>query len=122
MHYMSPHLTRKFPGHFVVPVTCLQLVLPRVLRNIVQSFTDPSGNLRLLIATTAFGMGIDSPNICHIVHWTPPESVEMYVQQSGRGGRDGERTVAVIYYNEGDLTNNVTGEMAAYCVNRDRKC
>ena len=67
-------------------------------------------------------MGIDSPNICHIVHWTPPESVEMYVQQSGCGGRDGERTVAVIYYNEGDLTNNVTGEMAAYCVNRDRKC
>ena len=67
-------------------------------------------------------MGIDSPNIRYIVHWTPPESVEMYVQQSGRGGRDGEKTVTVIYYNEGDLTNNVTGEMAAYGVNRDRKC
>ena len=34
MHYMSPHLTKKFLGHFVVPVTCLQLVLPQVLRRI----------------------------------------------------------------------------------------
>lgn len=58
----------------------------------------------------------------HSSHWTPPESVEMSVQQSGSGGKDGEKTVAVMYHNEGDLTNDVTEEMAAYCVNRDRKC
>ena len=67
-------------------------------------------------------MGIDSPNTRQIVHWTPPEYVEMYVQQSGRGGRDGEKTVATLYYTEGDLTNDVTGEMVVYCVNRGKKC
>ena len=48
--------------------------------------------------------------------------MEMYVQQSGSGGKDGEKTVVVMYHNEGDLANDVTEEMAAYCVNRDRKC
>ena len=95
---------------------------PSVKKNIIKSFTDPSGNLRLLVATTAFGMGLDSPNIRQVIHWTPPESVEMYVQQSGRCGRDGEAAVAKLYYNDGDLKDNVTAEMAAYCKNEASQC
>ena len=41
--------------------------------NIVRSFTKPGGTLRLVFATVAFSMGLDSPNVCRIVHWSLPD-------------------------------------------------
>lgn len=54
--------------------------------DILTSFTNPSGSCRVVVATIAFGMGLDAANIYRIIHWGPSESVEAYIQESGRGG------------------------------------
>ena len=55
---------------------------------IVQKFTRPS-QLRIVIATVAFGMGIDCPDVHDIFHLGPPGDVESYIQETGRAGRNG---------------------------------
>ena len=88
-----------------------------VRKNIIQSFTDPEGTLRLLFATTAFGMGIDSPNIRRVIHWSPPPNdLESYVQETGRVGRDNQLSTAILYYCEKDL-KNVSDSIKKYCKN-----
>ncbi len=58
--------------------------------------------LDILIATSAFGMGLNIPNIRQIVHWSLPASMEDYYQQIGRAGRDGKKSKAVLFYADGD--------------------
>ena len=68
---------------------------------VLELFAKSSGKLRLVIATTAFGMGIDCPDIRKIIHWGIPSTLEEYVQETGRSGRDGEPSVAVLYQGKG---------------------
>jgi ATP-dependent DNA helicase RecQ len=58
--------------------------------------------LRVIVATNAFGMGIDKPDVRVVVHLTLPESLEAYFQEAGRGGRDGEKAFGVLLYNQSD--------------------
>lgn len=57
----------------------------------------------VMVATNAFGMGIDKANVRFVVHLDLPESPEAYFQEAGRSGRDGRRSYAVILYNDGDV-------------------
>ena len=71
-------------------------------RNAVHS-AFVADDLRVVVATTAFGMGIDKPNVRFVHHHDVADSLDYYYQEIGRGGRDGRPAAAVLYYRPEDL-------------------
>ncbi|TQK19599.1 ATP-dependent DNA helicase RecQ [Microbacterium sp. SLBN-154] len=66
-----------------------------------EQFLD--GEVDVVVATNAFGMGIDKPDVRFVVHAAVPESLDAYTQETGRAGRDGEPAQAVLFYRSEDL-------------------
>lgn len=60
---------------------------------------------RVIVATNAFGMGIDKPNVRFVVHLDLPDCIEAYFQEAGRAGRDLNRSYAILLYEEADILN-----------------
>ena len=58
--------------------------------------------MRVMVATNAFGMGIDKPDVRTVIHIDSPDSIEAYFQEAGRAGRDGQKAYAVLLYNDND--------------------
>jgi len=61
-----------------------------------------AGDIRVMVCTNAFGMGIDKPDVRCVVHLDLPENIEAYYQESGRAGRDGNKAFAALLYNLSD--------------------
>ena len=63
-----------------------------------------SGKVEVIVATSAFGMGVDKPDVRFVFHTEPPDSLDAYYQEIGRAGRDGEPARAALFYLPSDLS------------------
>ncbi len=82
-------------GHFHAGLS------PEVKKDVQQSFIG--GDLRVIVATNAFGMGIDKPDVRLVIHADIPGSLENYLQEAGRAGRDQQAARCVLLYTQNDV-------------------
>jgi ATP-dependent DNA helicase RecQ len=61
---------------------------------------------RIMVATNAFGMGIDKGNVAYVIHFNMPKDMESYYQEAGRAGRDGNKAQCILLFGEGDINKN----------------
>ena len=89
------------------------------MKEIVLSiFSQDQSILRVLIATTAFSMGVDIANVHQIIHWGAPSDLEQYLQEIGRAGRDGKNSHATLIRSNNNC--HAQKAMKNYCDNNDK--
>jgi len=82
-------------------------------RQVLRAFLGD--RVRVIVATSAFGMGIDKPDVRQVVHWGPPLTLEAYYQEAGRAGRDGRAAECLVLWRPEDLAwGNIAPPMRRY--------
>ena len=86
---------------------------PSIRRRVLRAFL--ADQVRVIVATSAFGMGIDKPDVRRVLHWGPPPTLEAYYQEAGRGGRDGRAAECLVLWRREDFGwSNVAPAMRRY--------
>jgi len=86
---------------------------PDVRRRVLKAFL--ANHVTTIVATSAFGMGIDKPDVRRVLHWGPPPTLESYYQEAGRAGRDGQTSQCLILWRPQDLSwGNIAPAMKHY--------
>jgi ATP-dependent DNA helicase RecQ len=91
----------KFFNDHGIPADYYHAGLPGDVRSSKQEQWK-SNHIRIIVATNAFGMGIDKPDVRFVMHKDLPESLEAYYQEAGRAGRDEQKAYGILLYNEAD--------------------
>ena len=113
--FTEPHGSRDLAKNRLVDMYC-KCTEADIKETIIRSFCEPNGKLRIVIATIAFGMGLDCPDVRQVILWGPPSDLEAMIQQTGRGGRDGHLTCALLLHGKGDR-QFVSEPMLNFCLN-----
>jgi ATP-dependent DNA helicase RecQ len=88
-----------------------------IRRRVLRAFL--ADQVRVIVATSAFGMGIDKPNVRQVLHWGPPPTLEAYYQEAGRAGRDGAASECLVLWRREDLSwGNISPAMKHYVESR----
>jgi superfamily II DNA helicase RecQ len=82
-----------------------------VKQSIIDNFRKPSGQIRVLICTSSFGMGIDCKGVERVLHWGTPSDIEMYIQEAGCAGREGQQCYATLFVKPSE----VKGQFEEFC-------
>ncbi|XP_070551389.1 ATP-dependent DNA helicase Q1-like [Ptychodera flava] len=89
-------------------------------RHIEKSFKETNSNIRVVIATVAFGMGVDASDIYMVIHWGAARTFEGFTQEAGRAGRNGQQSYSTVYFHAVDTTLCATDiTMQKYCKSQD---
>ena len=91
---------------------------PPVKDSILKAFVNPEAILRVVVATVAFGMGLDCPNVRRVIHWGASTDIELYLQETGRAGRDGLPAQAILYNVPNPSGRFLDDAMTGYCKNK----
>ena len=97
--------------------------VPRIKKIISESFPKEDSKIRVVIATVAFGMGIDCPDIAYVINWGAPPTFEDFYQQAGRAGRiPTMQSYSLVYYHKIDITPRATDDrMREFCLGQQIK-
>ena len=89
-------------------------------KKVIDDFVKDDGQIRILLCTSAFGMGVDIPNISTVIHYGPSRDVDDYFQESGRVGRSGEQSYAILINYKGRGKGTFDNDMKQYMT--EHKC
>lgn len=115
-----------FPVHDPIPENRLfaqfhKDYTSKMKAHIVCQLRKENPTLRLIFATVPLGMGLNAPGISRVIHFQPPTTLEKYIQEISRAGRNGQQATAILYYNMSDIAPNRKGlseEIRKFCLNK----
>ena len=110
-------IKRVHSGQFSLLFISPELLLLNLAFREIEAFRDSAAPLRIVVATVAFGMGVNCCSVNQVIHWGPATDMEGYLQECGRAGRNGEFASALLYVKKTDL-RYLSDEAKSYCLNQ----